>query len=134
MSSPTGLSHYSSVNAYGTVNADPLQMILQMMNGAVDRIVTAKGCIQRREVAAKGRELGRAIAIIDALRAALNVEEGGTIAANLEALYDYMNRRLLEGNANDDVRCLEEVVELLSEIRTGWQQISRGRTAATTAG
>ena len=131
MSMPSGLGHYSSVNAYATAaNADPLQMILQLMSGAADRIATAKGCMQRREVAAKGREIGRAISIIDALRASLDAEKGGSIAVNLEALYDYMNRRLLEGNARDDVRCLDEVAELLGQIRAGWQQISRSRAAA----
>lgn len=135
MSTHAGLGHYNSVSAYAaTASADPLQLILQMMNGAVDRIVTAKGCILRREVAAKGRELGRAVSIIDALRASLDTNQGGTIATNLEALYDYMNRRLLEGNARDDVRCLDEVVELLSEIRAGWQEISRSRATQPAAG
>jgi flagellar protein FliS len=135
MSTPSGLGHYASVNAYGAAtSADPLQMILQLMNGAVDRIVTAKGCMQRRDVAAKGREIGRAISIIDALRVSLDPDRGGSIATNLEALYDYMNRRLLEGNARDDVRCLDEVVELLGEIRAGWQEISRTRSAAADAG
>ena len=134
MSTPSGLGHYTSVSAYGAAaDADPVQLILQLMNGAVDRIVTAKGCIQRRDTAAKGRELGRAVAIIDALRASLDMEKGGTIAMNLEALYDYMNRRLLEGNAKDDVRCLDEVIELMGEIRSGWQEITRSRAARATA-
>lgn len=130
MSTQSHLGHYSSVNAYASAaNADPLQMILQLMSGAADRIATAKGCMQRREIAAKGREIGRAISIIDALRASLDAEKGGSIAANLEALYEYMNRRLLEANAKDDARCLDEVAELLGEIRAGWQQISRSRPA-----
>jgi flagellar protein FliS len=131
MSSNSALGHYQAVNAYATAGSDRVQLILKMMNAAVDRIVTAKGCIRRREVAAKGQEIGRAISIIDSLCAALNRKDGGDIAANLEALYDYMMRRLLEANANDDERRLDEVIELLDELRSGWKSINRSASDQT---
>lgn len=129
----TPLGHYSTVNAYGAAEADSnLELILSMMRGAHDRIASARGHMARREPQAKGEQLGKAIALIDGLRAALNIEAGGEIAGNLDALYDYMNRRLAEANALDDVAVLDEVTALLSEIREAWEQVIAQAAAANT--
>jgi flagellar protein FliS len=48
------------------------------------------------------------------------MSEGREVAQNLSALYDYMIRQLLRGNAADDVACLTEVDSLLGEVRSAW--------------
>jgi len=50
----------------------------------------------------------------------LNLSEGREVAQNLSALYDYMIRQLLLGNAADNVACLTEVDHLLGELRSAW--------------
>ena len=118
------LDHYRSVGAYGAAAAeDRKELILRMLEGAQDRIASARGHMQRSETADKGEAIGKAIGIIDGLRASLDAEKGGEIAANLDALYDYMNRRLVEANAGDRIELLDEVSNLLSEIRTAWQGV-----------
>ncbi len=61
--------------------------------------------------------------ILNGLRASLNLEEGGNLAQNLYALYDYMARRLLHANLNNDSAALDEVLNLLSEIHGAWVSI-----------
>jgi flagellar protein FliS len=61
--------------------------------------------------------------IIQGLRTSLDAEKGGDIAANLDSLYEYMGRRLLEANMNNDTAILDEVNTLLSEIKLGWDGI-----------
>jgi len=125
------LGHYSTVNAYGAAEADNnLDLILSMMRGAQDRIASARGHMERKEAQKKGEQLGKAIALIDGLRGSLNIEAGGEIAANLDALYDYMGRRLAEANARNDVELLNEVSALLSEIRDAWEQVMRQAAAS----
>jgi flagellar protein FliS len=94
-----------------------------LLDGALDRIASAKGAIARNEVARKGELLGSAIAIIDGMRASLDYNGGGEIAANLGSLYDYIERRLLEANTSADVAILDEVGGLLKEIKSGWNSI-----------
>lgn len=127
------LGQYRAVTAYGAATGDRLQLVMQMMDSAVDRIVTARGHMTRRETAAKGEAIGRAIGLIDGLRTSLDKDRGGEIANNLEALYDYMMRRLVEANLRDDARRLDEVAGLLDEIRSGWHALtstSQTRAAA----
>ncbi len=119
------LGQYRSVDAYGAAaSGDRLQLILRMMQGALDRIATARGHMERGEAGPKGEALGRAVRLIDGLRSCLDQERGGDIATNLAALYDYMVRRLTEANLRNDPRALSEVADLLDEIRTGWEQIA----------
>ena len=121
----SGLAHYRSVGAYGAAAAeDRTQLIMRMLEGAQDRIATARGHMRRQEAGRKGEAIGKAIGLIDGLRASLDVQRGGEIASNLDALYDYMNRRLVEANVSNRPELLDEVNELLGEIRAAWAQIS----------
>ena len=124
MNQMLALDQYKSVGVQsGMTDATPHQMIAMLLDGALDRIASAKGSIERNEVAKKGELLGSAIAIIDGLRASLDFDNGGEIAANLASLYDYMERRLLEANVSDDAEILDEVSGLPKEIRAGWESI-----------
>jgi len=115
------LGQYRVTDAYGAAaSGDRLQLILRMMQGALDRIATARGHLQREEMAEKGEQIGRAIGLIDGLRACLDMERGAEIAANLEALYQYMLSRLMEAGMKNDDEALVEVAGLLTEIKSGW--------------
>jgi flagellar protein FliS len=102
-----------------------------LMDGALARIARAQVHLERGEIAEKGRAVGLAIQIIDGLRASLDMERGGEIAANLDRLYDYMLRRLLEANLANSAEMLAEVTGLLQQIRSGWvgirPQVDTGR-------
>ncbi len=116
-----GLNQYGKV-AVGseTSYASPHRLIQMLMEGALDKIAFAKGQIERKDYAEKGRNITWAISIIQGLSASLDVESGGEIAANLEGLYDYMVRRLLVANKDNDAAILEEVASLLKEVKNAW--------------
>lgn len=104
-------------------DASPHQLITMLLDGALERVAQAAGAMGREEVAKSGESIGKAIGIIDSLRVSLDSEQGGEIAQNLSALYDYMTRRLLEANATKDTAMLTEVAGLLKEIRVAWGQV-----------
>jgi flagellar protein FliS len=79
--------------------------------------------MQRGNIAEKGANISWAISIIEGMRASLDLDAGGDIARNLNDLYDYMGRRLLEANMRNDAKALDEVMSLLREIKTGWDAI-----------
>ena len=125
ISGQTGaLGRYQSVGTYSAVSAaDKLRLVHLMMQGARDRIAKAKAHLHRGEISAKGEQISRAIALVDGLRASLDASEGGDIARNLGGLYEYMMRRLLSANLDDDMAALDEVASLMSEIHDGWKGV-----------
>lgn len=118
---------YANVGAEAAVtDANPHHLVMLLLGGALDRIAAAKGHVQRGEVAQKGECIGKAIGIVSGLRASLDKEKGGEVAANLDALYDYTALRLLEANAHNDPARLDEVASLLGEIKSAWEAIAPG--------
>jgi len=118
------LAAYRSVAVQSGVDAaDPHRLILMLMDGALERISAARGAIENNAPEAKGRLLHRAVAIVDELRASLNLEAGGQIAANMADLYEYVGRQLLRANLENKVELLDEASHLIREIRSAWIQI-----------
>lgn len=118
------LAAYSSAQAHGGVAAaDPHKLIVMLMDGALERISAARGCVTRGDVAEKARLLNRCVSIIGELRSSLDFQGGGQLAANLGELYDYMCRRLLKALAENRVEILDEVSKLLHEVRGAWVAI-----------
>ena len=103
--------------------ADPHRLIQMLFEGALERIAVARGAMQQGNIRVKGEKLGQAITIIDGLRGLLDHNQGADLAEKLDALYEYMGRRLLEGNARNDPDALDEVIRLLREVKSGWDAI-----------
>lgn len=129
------LNQYRKVGVHGGIaDASPHRLIQMLLEGALERISTARGHMERGDMAQKGKLVGAAISIVDGLRAALDLEKGGEIAANLDNLYDYMGRRMLDANLKNDPTILDEVASLLNEIKGAWDAIPEElRGGASTA-
>lgn len=118
------MQHYRNVGAQSSVaDADPHQLIRLLFTAAMDRLAAAKGHMGRGEVAQKGEQIGRVISIVETLRASLDHSAGAGIAANLDDLYGYMARRLLQANLHNNAGYLDEVAGLLREIKDAWEAI-----------
>ena len=126
MYTASGTKAYAQVSIEsGVMSANPNQLIEMLFDGANSALVRARLFMQQGDIVAKGEALSKAINIIDnGLKAGLDQENGGEIATNLSALYDYMIRRLLQANLRNDCQAIEEVEELLGNIADAWKQIS----------
>lgn len=123
-SNRNAMNQYSKMAVQtGVTSASPHRLIQMLMEGALDKIATARGCMERGDVANKGRQISWAISIINGLRASLDKEQGGEIAQNLDDLYDYMERRLVLANSHNDIGMLDEVTALLRQIKEAWDAI-----------
>jgi flagellar protein FliS len=125
------LAAYRSTAVHAGVDAaDPHRLVVMMLDGAMERIATARGLMHNGGGAEKAQLLHRAVAIIDELRNSLNFKAGGAIATNLDALYEYMCQRIMQANAQNKPEWLDEISRLLSEIRSAWLQIPQMRGPA----
>jgi flagellar secretion chaperone FliS len=115
---------YQDTSARGSVEgADRHQLTGMLFDGAIDRINQARGAIRRGDVPAKGTHFGRVHAIIAELRGSLDHTQGNQLATRLDALYDYIGRRLLHAQLNNDERAIDEVLDLITPVRDAWRQI-----------
>lgn len=120
----SGAKQYQQVNVTSEVlDADPHRLIQLLMEAALTRMSQAKGAIERGEMDTKANLLGRVLEIIQTLQNSLNHSAGGEVSVNLERLYDYMNRRLLQATARNDLDMIDEVMGLMLQVKQGWDGI-----------
>lgn len=119
-----------SLQAYKKVSIDsqlteasPHKVIQMLMAGAIERLIQAKIAIEQKNTALKGEKIGKALDIVVNLRACLSMEDGGEIAQNLDALYDYIIRQVSLANLENNTLLLDEAVVILREIKSAWEQI-----------
>lgn len=115
---------YNHMNAQTQLtDASPHKVIQLLMAGAIDRLIKVSAMMEN----SSGNyhdTLANAIDIILALNSALDMDKGGEISANLNALYDYMQLQLVQANIEKDHKKVDEVIELIKTIKDGWDQIS----------
>jgi len=118
------VKQYKNLGLQGEIEAaSPHRLIQMLMDGLLAKIVAARYCIGSNNIAGKGENISMAISIVGGLRASLDMDKGGDIAGNLDNLYDYMERRLLEANLRSDVMILDEIMGLVNEIKSAWDAI-----------
>ena len=118
------LASYGDVKvSTGVSGADSVQLIQMLFDGLIESLSTARGHMERGAITEKSKALARAGRIVVGLQGALDFEKGGDIARNLNDLYAYVTRRLFHVNANNDLAALQEVHNLMNEIRMAWQQV-----------
>ena len=105
-------------------SADPHRIIQLLMQGALEKLALGKGCIDRGDWEGKAKALTRAIEIINALRDALDRDANPELVDNLESLYDYMVLRINEASVNKDSAIIDQVMGLILQIKSAWDQIS----------
>lgn len=116
------MKHYQQISLDSAVaEASPHELVRMLMQGGLDNISRAKGSMRRGDIGNKAQCITYAVHIIDRLRGDLDLKQGGEIAQNFDALYEYMTRRLIEANVNNDMQLLDEVASLLSEMKSGWE-------------
>lgn len=131
----SGANAYARVSVEtGVLAASPHKLIVMLFEGATVALNTATQQMAAGDIAAKGKAISKAIAIIeDGLRASLDRKAGGEIAANLDALYQYMTGRLVIANRDNDAAILAEVLRLLGELKGAWEAIGNPANNAAPA-
>lgn len=102
----------------------PGKVVVLLYEGAIRFLKQAIDAMEQKDYLKKGRLINRASDILAELNAALDMEAGGEIAANLRALYQFMQRHLMEANAKKSPKMVRQVIGMLEDLLDGWKQIA----------
>jgi flagellar protein FliS len=119
-----------AINAYqkGTlkqdiINADPHKLTLMLMQGALDKLAYAKGCIERNDLKGRAEHLSKATAIFINLRDTLDLDIASDFSENLYSLYNYFIEKLSNVSSDNGIEVISEVSMLFYPIKDAWAQI-----------
>jgi len=113
--------------------ATPLQLVALLYDGAIDNAHRAAKAIVDKDVATKTQAVDKLLAIVGELQSNLDMERGGDIARNLNALYTYMSEQTVQASVKLNPEPLESVVALLETVGSAWREIASRPEAASPA-
>ncbi len=105
-------------------NADPVQLIMLLYNGALFRIAQGRQRLQENNQLHAGLAISKAQAIVGELRQSLNPKAGGDIAKSLDRLYAYLHELMVKAMVENRAEPLDEAVKLLTELRGAWSEVA----------
>jgi flagellar protein FliS len=109
--------------------SDPVQLVDILYSLAIDSVEAARSAHQRGDIFSRGRHTTKTFDILVELQHSLNFEKGGEIARNYARLYDYCQRRVLEGHTAASEACFTEVASLLGDMKEAWQAVIKHNAA-----
>lgn len=111
-------------NAYkqnSVTTASPGELTLMLYNGCLKFLGKAKLAMENANFEEQNTNIIKTRAIIGELITTLNMDI--EISKQMLPLYDYMERRLVEANLQNDVAILTEIEGLATEFRDTWREV-----------
>lgn len=115
-------SAYKTYATNGVTTAPPAKLVLMLYEGAIKFCRLAEMAIEKENPERRNVNLIKAQDILTELRVTLN-QEAGEVAIQLEQLYEYMYRELVQANIRNDQVKVIHVREMLADLKDVWKQI-----------
>ncbi|MDF2537028.1 MAG: hypothetical protein K0S76_49 [Herbinix sp.] len=118
-----------AVNAAATyqdnkiMTASPAELTLMLYDGAIKFCNIAIMAIEKKDLQKANLNIIKAENIIMELRATLDVKY--RIAEDLDLMYVYIYRRLVDANMQKDTGILEEALGFIRELRDTWKEVMK---------
>ncbi|MGY4688947.1 flagellar export chaperone FliS [Salibacterium sp. K-3] len=106
-------------NALETASSGDLTLLLY--NGCVKFIDKADQAMEQKHIEEKNKFIKRAQDIIRELMVTLRTDS--EIGQNMYSLYDYIHRRLIDANVQNDRDVLQEAREFVVDFRDTWKEV-----------
>lgn len=111
---------YEQIRQNQVFSTPPEDLVLMLYDGAIRFIKKARTGIEEKNIEVSHNNIIKTQNIITELMSNLDMNLG--ISERLFSLYEYINRRLVEANLKKDDKILDEVQELIQDLRNTWEQ------------
>ncbi len=99
------------------------KLLLMMYEGAIKFVKLAITAVEKKDIASRGENIGRAFDIVLELNNTLDHKVGdGELAKQLEQLYMFITDQFTKANINNDAKPLQEALKILETLYQGWKQ------------
>ena len=105
--------------------ATPEMLVAKLYEGAMRHIRIARGAEGPQAVSKRAESISKAVAIVNELQQSLDIEVGGEMARNLDALYTFVTERLLDANLQKRTEYLDECLGVLTPLHSAWAKIAQ---------
>ena len=103
--------------------ATPHKLVEMLYDGAIKNMNLAKVFIEHKNLEKKSEHINKALSIINALRAGVDMDKGGEVATNLYDLYSYCYRVFFTASVKNDIALIDEVLEHIISVSQAWKEM-----------
>lgn len=111
---------YTKIKQNAILTASSQKLTLMLYDGAIKFCNQAIEAIKNSEIEKAHNRIIRCDDIV--LELMISLDKSYEVATNMELMYDYMHRRLIEANMAKDISIIEEVKGLFREFRDVWKE------------
>jgi len=116
------LKTYMAVDTEGKSH---LELLIKVYDGAIKSYRTAEDLIKQEKLTDGREELERAKKFVVHLYTTLDPDKGGEVADNLGKLYSWVICQTMVAEASKDLAVIDDIVNVLSNLRNGWMELSK---------
>lgn len=113
-----------------TTTVSPLQVLLQLYDGALKYLQAGADAMDAGNPAARGVALSKAHAIVSELQATLDDSQAPELCAQLHSLYDFVLEQITAANLRRETKPIDDAVKVLVELRSAWSELAAQKRGA----
>lgn len=128
------LQQYQTVNLESDIeSASPYRITQMLLEGCIRFLKQARFAIEKKDYEKKSHFIAKSEAIVATLASSINRDASPELSDNLVRLYDFVLDRIVTASVEMDNEKLDEALEILNEIKAGWDAIPKDEIAKAEA-
>ena len=119
---------YAQYSNNKVLTASPAELTLLLYEGAIKFCNIAMMGIEEKNIQKTHDNIKKAQAIISELRVTLDHKY--PVWEDFDRVYDYIYRRLVEGNMSKEIDIIEDALKYIREMRDTWKEVMKKAAGA----
>ena len=122
------INAYSAYKKQSLTTLTPMEIVVKLYDEAERQMNRAIFYIGEKNYESSNNCLKKTQDIVNALRSVLDMDI--PISKNLDSLYEFFNRQLIEANVKKDVEIIKELLPMFGDLKDAFSQIANAPKAA----
>ena len=103
--------------------ASPIGLVIALYDTLSGDLRRAASAIRNNDIEARCKDLNHAALVLGQLEDWIDQKNGGELAQNLSSFYSYIRAKIMEASLSKSAQLLEAQIDLISQVRSAWQQL-----------